>query len=255
MASNQHMTQLFDVLMRLDDMFPKNAPSSEKVAYNALFKYSGTTRFASGRNSDYTYIKNCINRWKECKIAVVNDKGMGVAIYGRNGFSYTGSTTKSLRDKIDQINGDNGNIIDVSLSSDGGVAIVFDSYGWHTNNAPERLSDRLHHYNLERENILSASFNSLNEYCIVADKHYDTSGGRISEFVKTAQSRYGAIDYAYISDLGRVAICRRGIHYENIPSNVVEALGVIKFKPDYIKFTDSGYYCISNKNGYSRYLL
>lgn len=243
------------ILPRIKELLEEEVAINARNRKHSLFLHSGTTRYASGRYCDFSYIKNCINRWKECKIAVVNDKGMGVAIYGRNGFSYTGSTTKSLRDKIDQINGDNGNIIDVSLSSDGGVAIVFDSYGWHTNNAPERLSDRLHHYNFERENILSASFNSLNEYCIVADKHYDTSGGRISEFVKTAQSRYGAIDYAYISDLGRVAICRRGIYYENIPSNVVEALGVIKFKPDYIKFTDSGYYFISNKNGYSRYLL
>lgn len=141
------------------------------------------------------------------------------------------------------------------MSSDGGVVIVYDSYGWHSNGAPSSFNNRLHYYNSNKENILSASFNSHNEYCIVTDKHYDTSGGKISEFVKTAQSRFGAIDYAYLTNLGRVAICRRGIYYENIPSSIVEAFGRIKFKPDYIKFTDSGYFCISNKKRAARYCI
>ena len=103
---------------------------------------------------------------------------MGAAVYGRNGFSYTGQTKSSLRNKIDEINRDNGNIVDVSISSDGGVVIVYDSYGWHSNGAPSSFNNRLHYYNSNKENILSASFNSHNEYCIVIDKHYDTSGGK-----------------------------------------------------------------------------
>lgn len=256
MASAQHMKELFDVLMRLDDMFPPDAPSSDKNAINGSFRYSGTTRYASGRNCNFSYIKENIQEWKELKICSMADNGMCLAVYGLNGYAYTNDVKNGMKEVLSFArSGTSESINDVSVNSNGAVMLLVGRNGYSFRNTSSSIENRMKSIHAEKQKILSVSQNENDEWIIVTEKYYYTSGSNISAFVQRAQNQYGAIDYAYITRLGRIAICRQGIYYENIPSILEENLKDLHFKPDNIKFTDSGYYCISNKDGNARYML
>ena len=100
-----------------------------------------------------------------------------------------------------------------------------------------------------------SSFNSSGEWILSTNKFIYYSDDRIKEFCYKAKQFYGNINYVYLSDKGRIAICENGIYFENLPSNIAFKLRYVDFIPTKIKFSDNGFYVITNDDGKFEYKL
>ena len=200
---------------------------------------------------DFSSIRKKIGEWDEVKIITVTDSGQGAAIYGRNGFVC--HSNKALSSKLHNLNKKGKSIDDVNTVGKNSYVIIYAKNGYATKGAPQSFIEKLHEYNSARETILSASFNTQNEWVIITDKHYSWSNSDIRDFISSAQEQYGNVNYMFISDFGKVACCERGILYEKLPENVEKAINDFDKTARIIKFTDGGKYCIATGNGASIY--
>lgn len=200
---------------------------------------------------DFSSIRKSIRKWNEVKIIAVTDSGQGAAIYGRNGFVC--HCNDALYEKLNDLNEKGESIDEVNTVGKNSYVIIYAKNGYATKGAPQSFIDKLYEYNTAGETILSASFNTLNEWVIITDKHYSWSNSDIRDFINSAQEQYGNVAYMFISDIGKVACCERGILYENLPENVEKAINDFDKTARIIKFTDGGKYCIATGNGASTY--
>lgn len=223
-------------------------PLVERKGENQI-KYCGTSRSVSYTGADYAYVRKVVDSWDSLRICAIAENGMCVAIHDTNAYAYQNNACKN---GIDFAREKYGNITDLNVTKSGSSIVLFGNNGYSYDGCPDLFVKQLSKYNKDGEIIQSATFNDKGQFCIVTDLHcYYTKS--LSDFMASANDKYGDCRYVFISELGRIAICDDGIYYENIPAVVEQKLGEIKFVPDYIKFTDTGYYCISNKNGAALY--
>lgn len=221
----------------------------------ADFFFSGTTRYITPPSMrKHAYIVENLDQNGSMKVGAINSYGAGVIIRGTNGYAYTGETPQGLKDQIITRNKANENIIDVNVTERGNWVIIFAAYGYWSSGYPQAFFSKLGDFNRNKETIRSACFNDSGLWAIVTDAHY-AGDNTTQDFIKRAANLYGSIYSVFLSELGKVACCERGVYYENIPSNVVESIANINFKPRFVKFTDNGFCIISNDNGaYWRFL-
>jgi len=224
--------------------------SHEKKGKNHV-TYLGNSVEPSNEVVDFSYVRNSVKSWDSMRICAMSDNGMCAAIYKSNGYSLQ---CNACYDGIEYVRGKQETIIDLNVTKSGSSIIIYGRNGYYPHCCPSNFIDSLSNCNKNSEEILSATINEHGDYCIVTNGHvYFTNS--LASFIDRAKSRFVSFRYAFISELGKIAICEKGIYYENIPTNLEHALMKISFIPDYIKFTDSGYYSISNKTGAAIYYL
>ena len=143
---------------------------------------------------------------------------------------------------------------DLNLCNNGYLVLLGKNY-FVTENIPSEALEFLHKNNKQGDELLSATYNTRGEWCVLAKNHYAYSDQNVKEFCSKAMNFYGTIHYVYFSDRGKIAICKKGIYFENIPSNVVNSLKWLRFNPTKIKFLDNGFYVITNDEGQFEYYL
>jgi len=71
----------------------------------------------------------------------------------------------------------------------------------------------------------------------------------LRDFIHRSEQIYGDVNFMYMTERGRIAICDNGIYFESIPHTLAHHLSYIDFKPTQIKFLDNGAYVIIGDNG------
>lgn len=219
-----------------------------KIGRNGI-KYCGTSRKTSFAGANYSYVREIIKRWDDLQICALADYGVCIAYDTFEGSAFQNcACEKGMKFVCDNC----CNVRDIDVSKSGASVVLFDCNDFIQENCNSNFVECLRKCKRDDDYILSTSFNDRGEYCIVTACDVFCSVG-ISQFVNYAVGIFGECKYVFISEIGRIAICDNGIFYENIPQSVEQCLGEISFVPDYIKFSDTGYYCISDYMGMNRY--
>ena len=147
------------------------------------------------------------------------------------------------------------NINHFTFNSDGYYCIVYsdilsDDDEW-IGNVPKSMKERLDEYTSNGHKILSVSISGNSDWAIVTDRAYSSNSkkSRIHNTITKAGKLYGDQKSVAITNLGVVVCCKRGVYYENIPTNLAEKLKkctAAGWVPTHVSFTDSGTYFISN---------
>ena len=118
------------------------------------------------------------------------------------------------------------------------ITNLYDCYG-------ELLTDK------QKEYFLDYYFDNLT-LSEIADNN-SVSRNAIHKQLKEAENKYGDSKCITISTKGICIICEYGICYYNIPAQLAKHLKTSKNHPDFITYTDSGTYFMSNEDGWYEY--
>lgn len=230
-----------------------NITQSPTSAINGVLMY-GTTRTYVDKATVLSYLTNNIKEWGKCRLGVITENGMGVVIYGSNGYATTGNLNSSFIAKLKDLNNQKETFKSLAITNSGYYCIVYGRNGWF-GNVPERMKTTLNQYNNNREDIYCVSIAENGDYVVISDKHFEASNSTDLSNMKQASEKYGHVKYACVTNKGLIVVCQNGIYYSNIPTNLEVKLKSTSFRPDKIVFTDSGTFLITNDNESFNYFM
>lgn len=181
--------------------------SHEKKGKNHV-TYLGNSVEPSNEVVDFSYVRNSVKSWDSMRICAMSDNGMCAAIYKSNGYSLQ---CNACYDEIENVRGKQETIIDLNVTKSGSSIVIYGRNNYYSHCCPSNFMDFLSKFNKNSEEILSATYNDQGEFCIVTNDHiYYTSS--ITSFISKAKSSFDSFRYVFISELGRIAICEKGIY-------------------------------------------
>lgn len=226
---------------------------------NGLFKITGTSVPSNTMNaaSKMHFVHQQLMKAGQCSTAAMNMSTGGIFIYSGNGYAYSSGFPTEFVTNIKAFNRPNCQIKDVVLTESNKWIVIYERNGYKTSaGLPRPLIDKLGAANLANEQIRNVSLNDNGDWLLITNKGVSSSEGAVAEFLARAKDAHGKVEAAFISSKGAMmAVCKNGVYCHRVPISVVEAMKTIDFVPKMIKFTDVGYYIITNGKNLVKYSL
>lgn len=239
----------------------QNQPESPVKAKNdnGLFKITGTSVPSNTMNaaSKMHFVHQQLMKAGQCSTAAMNMSTGGIFIYSGNGYAYSSGFPTEFVTNIKAFNRPNCQIKDIVLTESNKWIVIYERNGYKTSSGlPRPLIDKLGAANLANEQIRNVSLNDNGDWLLITNKGVSSSEGAVAEFLARAKDAHGKVEAAFISSNGAMmAVCKNGVYCHRVPISVVEAMKTIDFVPKMIKFTDVGYYIITNGKNLVKYSL
>lgn len=204
---------------------------------------------------DRSFLRAQIDKWGSCKNVAITATGGDVALYGRDGYAYTGATPAALKDKLKELN-QNGELIDdVVITEGGGWLVLFGDNGASWDGIPLDLESKIREFNNKNYVITSVTFNDSGDWLIISNEFIAYSAW-IKPYVERGQ-KYGVLWAGHITDdRSLVLVFEKGYVYEgNVPATLktkLETSGIDVYR---VKFLENGVYFFADKDGNCRYFM
>ncbi|MBQ8646416.1 MAG: hypothetical protein IJ476_08660, partial [Bacteroidales bacterium] len=160
------------------------------------------------------------------------------------GFFSSGRTPSDLTTYLRLINSSKKKIEEINIAENGAFVVVYDYYEFFHQGLPDKLVEVLSSVG-KQDLVYSACFNLKGEWAVVTKRNCYASAG-IQKHIDDAKDQYGKPRHCFFTENGISIICARGVYTHNVPQTLLDGLNVLNWKPTAIKFTDSGYFIISN---------
>lgn len=98
-------------------------------------------------------ITSQLNEWgteKGCRTGAITENERGVAIYGENGYVFTGTIPESMKTAIKNCNNRSQHIVDLTVTDSGYWCVVWDRNNYD-GNLPTEMSNMLRQYKRDGE--------------------------------------------------------------------------------------------------------
>lgn len=202
--------------------------------------------------SSRAYIRECIQKWGECRNVAITRTNGDLALYGHNGSARSGCP-KALNDELERLNAKKEYIHDVQLTEQGRFVILYGDNGLRWNGIPSSLESKLREYNSKQEVITSVTFNDGGEWVVITENYFSSSGTNILEWLKAGIDDYGKLWTACITDDSLVAVYERGYKfYGDVPQDLQNALRATKLNVVRLKIAGSAWF-FADANGRYQY--
>ncbi|MFR9620787.1 MAG: hypothetical protein SNH63_06165 [Rikenellaceae bacterium] len=198
------------------------------------------------QKSRLTSTKNHIIASKQCRIGAFSMNGAAVIYWGDYDYFHTAELPVELQRIVRDYYNSRFKVRDITLTDGGNYAILYGDNGYNVKCAYDDFKLKLKAYNNLKEIISSMSFNDRGDWAIIGKNYYSYSSSRVGDFIEQGRQLYGDIYSIAFSDIGMIACFERGIYYENIPLNLQQKLSNLSFKARFIKFSDEGFYLITD---------
>lgn len=233
----------------------------------AEYKCSGTTRsYTDNAKALKRLVEVLKENWnKECRSGCITEGGKGVLFKDLNENNYEGLSYAEFREKINEYEKDTSySVYGAAITDSGYYCLIYDEgllsdHEWY-GKVPSAMKSVLDDCVAKSQSFYSVSIAENGDYAIITDERINScsSNSRVQNALNKAETLYGEVLYADITNLGVVACCKMGVYYENIPTNVAEriqkwvkAKRVIKF----ISFTDSGTFIMSDEDNAATFCM
>lgn len=196
-----------------------------------------------------TYIKQSIAQHGSCKTVAITQNYGDVCLYGKNGWACKNCPV-DLRDALKQLSDRGKTINDVQLTENGKWLIIFDGNGFkHSSGFPAGLASKLQEFNLNREHIISASFNDEGEWVAVTPEHLSASSPDLTSWLQGGINSYGRILCVAMSDGAVVAVYDGGYKFlGSVSQTLKNALRQTQIRVENVKFSGEHWF-FANKDG------
>ena len=159
-----------------------------------------------------------------CRVVSLTKLGGDVVICNRNDWASSGCP-QALNNVLDRIADEGGRITDVTLTESGRWLVLYDRNAAQWFNIPYRMEQAIREYNRDNEVIYSATFNDAGDWIIITDKHYRSSAGFITDWLRGGERKYGELRSACICGGDAVAVFDRGfLFWGNVTDDLKKAL-------------------------------
>lgn len=208
----------------------------------------------------YTYLESVREKlstdaYHVLRGAITRD-GTGICVYTHSyGYETTYAASeagveKRLKDTVQMAISEYGCVQDVALTHDGMWAVVYGKNSYELSHVYIRgLKNALDEIRESDDTVLSVSMNAAGDYIVLGKKNKITSTTQLTEYGREAESQFGRIISASLSDSGVVFCCEDGVYFHGVHEDVKDAIKSVKFRPYFVKHTDDGRYLIMGENG------
>ena len=208
----------------------------------------------------YTYLESVREKlstdaYHVLRGAITRD-GTGICVYTHSyGYETTYAASeagveKRLKDTVQMAISEYEGVQDVALTHDGMWAVVYGKNSYELSHVYIRgVKNALDEIRESDDTVLSVSMNAAGDYIVLGKKNKITSTTQLTEYGREAESRYGRIISASLSDSGVVFCCEDGVYFHGVHKDVREAIESVEFRPYFVKHTDDGRYLIMGENG------
>lgn len=197
-----------------------------------------------------SFIKECIDKYGECRNVAITRTNGDVMLYGKNGWAANAcpaDLTRALRKLHDR-----GEYIDdVQLTENGRWLILYGNNGFMWNDIPASLEQKLHQYHDDDEVVTSVTFNDDGDWIIISKDYFNASSPEISDWLKEGIRSNGKLWAACLTDDALVAVYERGYSIAgNVPESLKRALKETNLNVYRLKIAGSAWFFANNIGTY-----
>ena len=232
-------TEKVDIFVSQDPFVPEWAPS-------------GTDVNPTGTAAEMPTLIQRLKDGKSYRLAALTSNRRGAVINSDCSFFCTSEVPVPLKDKLNQIQQHGDRLNSIAITGSGYYCITWDKNSWF-GKVTDDMKRIIREFASQGDELLNVSISDDGNFTILTDKHVYASRQQDLELIKEAEYKYGDSKCISISTKGICVICEYGICYNNIPMQLANHLKTSKNHPDFLTFTDSGTYFMSNEKGWFEY--
>lgn len=213
------------------------------------------TAGTSALSQDRAFLRQQIEKWGECKNVALTETGGDVALYGKNGYAFTGATPSGLKNKIKELREKGTLIDDIVITESGSWLVLFGDNGAAWEGIPSGLENKIREFNRKKYVITSISFNDYGDWLIVSHEYMAYSAW-IGSLIERGK-QYGDLWAGHITHQRSVVLVfAEGYVYEgNVPTRLRRALEESNLNVYRVKFLEDGTYFFADEEGNYRYYM
>lgn len=197
------------------------------------------------------YIRNCIERWDDCRNVAITKTNGDLALHGRNGYAVSECPT-SLVNALKDLNNKNEYIDDVQLTENGNWLILYGDNGCRWQGIPYDLERTLRDYNNDNEVITSVTFNDDGDWVVITTKHFSTSNSGMTNWLKEGLEKHGKLWAVCVTDDAAVAVYENGYKFlGNVPDSLKDKLRTSSLDVYRLKIAGTSWFMADKKGNYS----
>ena len=222
-----------------------------------LFDFLTQTASEIEYNNKYSRrsLRSNISRSNQCSTGALSFEYGAVAIFESNGYYCTPTVSKTLSNKLKEINKAAGVINDVHIAENGKFIIIYNNGKSWYGVIPESVNSALNSISSSTE-IRSVTFNEKGEYAITTSWNFKSNNALYQAFYDDHIGEYTNLMSVTICGDGAVFCYSDGCHYVGkIPRSVETAIREFSSTPKFVKFNTHGDYLICDAYGSYSYLL
>ena len=232
-------TEKVDIFVSQDPLIPVWAPT-------------GTEVNPTGTAAEMPTLIQRLKDGKPYRLAALTRNRKGAVINNHCTYFCTDEVPVPLKDKLNQIQQHGDRLNSIAITGSGYYCITWDKNSWF-GNVTDDMKRIIREYSAQGDELLNISISDDGNFTILTDKHVYASRQNDLELIKAAENKYRDSPCITISTKGICIICEYGICYYNIPAQLAKHLKTSKNHPDFITYTDSGTYFMSNEDGWYEY--
>lgn len=212
-----------------------------------------TTRPPKTFSGPRAHVKRYIDSHGDtCRVVSLTKTGGDVVVCNRNDWASSGCP-KAMTDVLDYIVALGSRITDVTVTEEGHWLVLYDRNSARWSNIPYRMEQVLREYNRNNEELYSATFNDAGDWIIITDKHYHSSAGFITDWLRDGERQFGELRSACICGGDAVAVFNRGfLFWGNVPYDLKKALRETLLNVRIIKIAGKAWF-FSDAHGFYQY--
>ncbi len=203
-----------------------------------------------GQQAPEEYVSAYLEGVDGCKsLSVTKDSG-AVALYGTNGYVFSGFVSLELVDTIEKMN-KKGQAIDDIVITEGGLWCVLGQNIVFGPGIPAGLKSCVQKYVNEGCSIKCVAVNDSGDWCVVSSGGWNCSSAWVRKVVNAAEVSQGSLKYMHIgNDRSIVAVCGKGVAFSgNVPKDMISKISSCGFAPAKAKFFYDGKWFVCGESG------
>lgn len=213
---------------------------------------SGTVITPTGTAAEMPLLIGKLKSGLKCRVASITSNRRGIVVSDNCQFFCTDEVPQPLKDKLLQIQQHGDRLNSVSITGSGYYCITWDKNSWF-GKVTDAMKNKIREFVAKDDELLNVSISDDGNFTILTDKHVYASRQSDLDFIIKAEKTYGDSKCITISTRGICVVCEYGIAYNNVPVQLGNRLKAISQHPDYVTFTDSGTYFMSDDKGWFDY--
>lgn len=213
---------------------------------------SGTVLTPTGTAAEMPSLIGKLKAGSKYRVASLTSNRRGIVVSDNCRFFCTDEVPQPLKDKLLQIQQHGDRLNSISMTGSGYYCITWDKNSWF-GKITEAMKNKIREFVAKGDELLNVSISDDGNFTILTDKHVYASRQSDLDFIINAEKTYGDSKCITISTKGICVVCEYGIVYNNVPVQLGNRLKSISQHPDYVTFTDSGTYFMSDDEGWYDY--
>lgn len=215
---------------------------------------NGSTLKPTGTAAEMPDFVSTLKTKGNYRLAGITSNRRGILVSDNCQYFCTQEVPQPLSDKMKQIQQHGDRLNSITITGSGYYCITWDKNSWF-GKVTDAMRNKIRDFVTKGDELLNVSIADDGNFTILTDRHVYASRQSDLNLIKKAETMYGDSKCITITTKGICVVCEYGILYSNVPVQLANRLKEIGKHPDFVTYTDSGTYFMSDDNGWYDYSI